>query len=241
MFFYLYIAKMPWEKGQSGRSQLTTEERARVRTLYFDGRLNKAEIRQITGYTRNQVAYAIAAESAIVKPRSGRPTVLSKEEEDYLVIFICSSKESRRMSFLELSQVLFEKRFGMWAIKNTLYRLGFRRRVARKKPPITEKNRQTRLQWAKDHKDWTAEQWMQILWTDETWVTGGSHAKQFVTRRSDEEWDPTCIVEKHQRKAGWMFWGCFSGTTRKGPGLFWEKDWGSITEAMSRCRARSQE
>ena len=25
-----------------------------------------------------------------------------------------------------------------------------------------------------------------------------------------------------------MFWGCFHGTT-KGPGIFWEKDWGSIS------------
>jgi hypothetical protein len=27
-----------------------------------------------------------------------------------------------------------------------------------------------------------------------------------------------------------MFWGCFSGATGKGPGLFWEKDWGSINK-----------
>ena len=25
-----------------------------------------------------------------------------------------------------------------------------------------------------------------------------------------------------------MFWGCMSGKYGKGPGLFWEKDWGSI-------------
>ena len=26
-----------------------------------------------------------------------------------------------------------------------------------------------------------------------------------------------------------MFWGCFYGHT-KGPGIFWEKDWGSINQ-----------
>jgi hypothetical protein len=26
-----------------------------------------------------------------------------------------------------------------------------------------------------------------------------------------------------------MFWGCFSGTAGKGPGIFWEKNWGTIT------------
>lgn len=221
---------MVWEKGCTGRSQLTTEERTRVRTLYFDGQFKIAKIQQITGYTRSQIRYTIAAEDAAVKPRSGRPTILSQAEEDELLGFICASKENRRMSFLQLSQSLFQKRFGMWAIKNTLYRLGFRRRVARKKPPISEINRQKRLQWALEHKDWPEEKWMQILWTDETWVTGGSHCKQFVTRRNHEEWDPTCIIEKYQRKGGWMFWGCFSGATGKGPGLFWEKDWGTITK-----------
>ena len=131
------------------------------------------------------------------------------------------------MTFLQLSMALFNGIFGMWAIKNTLYRLGFRRRVARKKPPITETNRKKRLAWAQEHLDWSPEQWAKILWTDETWVTGGPHTKQYVTRRVGEEWDPTCIVEKMQRKRGWMFWGCFSGRG-KGPGFFWEKDWGTI-------------
>ena len=31
-----------------------------------------------------------------------------------------------------------------------------------------------------------------------------------------------------------MFWGCFSGASGKGPGLFWEKDWGSISEESYR-------
>lgn len=55
-----------------------------------------------------------------------------------------------------------------------------------------------------------------------------------MTRRQGEEWDPTCIVEKHQRKGGWMFWGCFSGLG-KGPGIFWEKDWGKINAETYRA------
>ena len=35
--------------------------------------------------------------------------------------------------------------------------------------------------------------------------------------------------ERHQRKKGWIFWGCFHGHT-KGPDVFWEKDWGSINQ-----------
>jgi hypothetical protein len=113
------------------------------------------------------------------------------------------------------------------AIRAALEKEGFHRRLAMRKPPISEKNRRLRLQWAQEHVNWTMDQWYKILWTDETWVTAGRHTRTWVTRRPGEEWDPTCIVERHQRKKGWMFWGCFHGHT-KGLGFFWEKDWGSI-------------
>jgi DDE superfamily endonuclease len=56
-----------------------------------------------------------------------------------------------------------------------------------------------------------------------------------VTRRRGEEWDPTCIIERYQRRVGWIFWGSFSGKL-KGPALFWEKEWGSITSESYRER-----
>ena len=55
-----------------------------------------------------------------------------------------------------------------------------------------------------------------------------------MTRKAGEELDPTCIVERIPKKKGWMFWGCFSGI-EKGPSLFWEKEWGSIS-AESYCQ-----
>ena len=36
------------------------------------------------------------------------------------------------------------------------------------------------------------------------------------------------ITEQVRRPNGWMFWGCLSGHG-KGPGIFWEKEWGTIT------------
>lgn len=116
---------------------------------------------------------------------------------------------------------------GADSIKRALKRRGYSRRIALRKPPISEANRIIRLTWAHEHVHWTKEQWYEILWSDETWVTGGHHRKIYITRKPGEELDPTCIIEKVQRKSGWMFWGCFHGST-KGPGLFWEKDWGSI-------------
>jgi hypothetical protein len=69
--------------------------------------------------------------------------------------------------------------------------------LGNEKAPITEANRKIRLAWAEEHVKWTMDQWYRILWTDETWITGGRHTRTWVTRRAGEEWDPTCIVERH--------------------------------------------
>ncbi len=208
-----------------GRKNLTEAERARARTLYFDGHFSCAQISRKTGYGKSQIRTAL--DSPTIGRKSGRPRILTTDQQEELVEFIKASKKNRRMTFLQLSLVLFTGNFGEYVIRYTLRTLGYKRYVAYRKPPISEKNRCLRLQFAKDHESWTVDQWRQVLWTDETWVTGGRHRKTYVTRLPGEELDDTCIMERLQHPHGWMFWGCFSGYG-KGPGIFWEKDWGKI-------------
>jgi len=117
---------------------------------------------------------------------------------------VCASSKNHRLSFEKLAEVID---YGVKkdAIRTALLREGFYRRLAMRKPPVSEANRVKRLNWALEHVNWTMEQWYSILWTDETWITGGKHTRTWVTRRAGEEWDPTCIVEQHQQKKGWMF------------------------------------
>lgn len=161
---------------------------------------------------------------------AGRPPRLSKEEADQVEEFVTSSHRTRRLSYLQIAEELWpEGEVGPESIKHALQKRGYRRRVALRKPPLSEANQQARLAWAHIHKDWTIEQWRQILWSDETWVTAGTHRKIFITRKAGEELDPTCVVARYQRQSGWMFWGCFYSNV-KGPGFFWEKDWGRINQ-----------
>jgi hypothetical protein len=148
------------------------------------------------------------------KKKSGRPPILSQAQVEELVEFVCASSKNRRMSYQQLAEVMD---FGVkkQPIRSALLREGFHRRLAMRKPPITEKNRVIQKDWALEHVGWTMAQWHEILWTDETWITGGRHTRTWVTRRPGEEWDPACIVERHQRKKGWMFWGCFHGHTNE--------------------------
>lgn len=138
-----------------GTKHLKEDERQRVRTLHFDAKLTNSEIQKITGYTENQIRTAISASSAKVAPRSGRPLLLTPEQQEELIEYVTASKAGCRASFLQLSLTLFNAEYGAYVIRYTLRRLGFKRYVARKKPPITEANRVKRLNWALQHKDWT--------------------------------------------------------------------------------------
>lgn len=232
---------MPRPKGHRTR-QLSIEDRRTIRTLYYDGGLPPNEIRSRlqNRYTNDQIRYSIRADQDA--PRfsdRGRDSYLTDEQTQRLVNYVIGSKIGRRASWLELSLFsisIIGIQVGFYCIRSTLRRLGFKRYIARRKPPLNDRQRALRLAWAEAHRDWTPEQWQQILWTDETWVTGGPHRQQYVTRREGEEFHQDCIQERHQRKEGWMFWGCFSGIPGqlKGPGLFWEKEWGSISEASYR-------
>jgi transposase len=206
------------------RKRLTRDQRRDILLLRSLGK-TYSEIATHLSVSEGAVQYTCNIHKATPKKDGrGRPSKLSKEEVDDLVAYVRRSQDTRRMTYQELGEV-----FGVHkdCIKRALRRRGYYRRVALRKPPISEKNRRLRLEWAHEHLHWSEEQWHSILWTDETWVKAGRHRKTFVTRMIGEELDPTCIVERIPKKRGWMFWGSFAGD-EKGPSLFWEKDWGSI-------------
>jgi Transposase len=210
------------------RKQLTRDQRLRIQTLHQAGWTDDAIYAHFRheGVTYYQIEYTCHFTHPTPQKRSGRPPLLTKEQESQLIAFVRTSKTTRRLSYLAIA---IHFHWGVDAVKGCLERAGYRRYIARVKPPISEKNRELRLAWAHEHLNWTREEWFGILWTDETWVTGGRHAKTYVTRLRGEELDDTCIVEKVSKPKGWMFWGCFHGFM-KGPALFWEKDWGSINQ-----------
>jgi hypothetical protein len=114
-------------------------------------------------------------------------------------------------------------------IRTALRHRGYGRYIARRKPDVSAKNQEFRLAFATEHLTWTKEQWSQILWSDESWINDTHHRRTWVTRNLSEAYDPTCVIPKVSKKPGWMFWGSFHGSI-KGPGLFWEKEWGTINE-----------
>ena len=131
---------------QTRASHLTRDQRRDIQLLYRIG-WSYQHIRNALPFhpTIRQVNYACKETTqATPQKRSGRPPILTQAQVEELVEFVCASKTNRRMSFAQLTEVL---NFGVKkdAIRNTLLREGFHRRLAMRKPPISEKNRKLRL------------------------------------------------------------------------------------------------
>ncbi|KAI1005570.1 hypothetical protein K3495_g2647 [Podosphaera aphanis] len=135
------------------------------------------------------------------------------------------------MSYFKVAHSVFPHlEVGEDVIRNEMKKRGFSRRIAQPKPPLNSENKAKRRHFARDDLHWTVNDWMNVLWTDETWVTDGRHTRCWVTRKEDERYEETCIVDNIRRRVGWMFWASFFGN-EKGPSLFWEKERGSITSS----------
>lgn len=210
--------------------------RQTIRDLFFIGGLTRQQIQDRFQVSRHQVKGSLARLKP--RPRTGRPSLLAAEDLAELETFVTASKKRRFMTLLEVSETFQEGRFSEQVITRGLRRLSFSRRVALRKPFIDERTRQKRLEFALRYQHWGFEQWANILWSDETWVNKTSHRKRYVTRRSGEALHEDCIREDNGKKKsiGWMFWGSFSAATGKGPGLFWEKEWGPINKKSYRQR-----
>ena len=62
----------------------------------------------------------------------------------------------------------------------------FSRRLA-KKPLVSVKMRQTAIKFAKEHLNWTPQQWSKVLWNDESkFMTFGSDGIRYIHRPPGE-------------------------------------------------------
>lgn len=81
-----------------------------------------------------------------------------------------------------------------------------------KKPWISAQNKKKRLAFAKRYRFFTAEDWRQVLWTDESaFCKLSQHRGQYVRRPPKSRFNPKYVKPTVKFGAGkLMVWGCFS-------------------------------
>ena len=123
------------------------------------------QISQHLSITQRAVQYTIQHQKATPKhDLAGRAPRLNNQELDNLEAFIQSSRQAHQMTYQQLAETLFsDQGIGAESIRYGLKRRDYSRYVAIKKPFISPANQQKRLTWAHEHRNWTIDQWRNIL------------------------------------------------------------------------------
>ena len=125
------------------RKQLTRDQRVAVKALYNAGH-SQAFISQQLGITCRQVGIAINSDS-LSPIRRGRQSKLSHQQAKQIESYILASRLRRRMSYKGLADGLFaEWKISQYMIARALAKLGYSRCIARSKPPLYRKQKNSK-------------------------------------------------------------------------------------------------
>jgi len=115
--------------------------------------------------------------------RSGRPRKISKRVD---LVIKRKSIANVKKTAAEIARELQDENLANVSrstVTRRLHDVGLFGRIGIKKPLISKKNKKARLQFAKDHQNWTIEDWKKVAFSDESkFNLFGSDGRQHVRR-----------------------------------------------------------
>ena len=190
----------------------TPAEAAQVIALLEAGH-NQSEVARRLNLSRYSVrrVYQRFQETGgyIRRPGSGRRRTTSERDDRFLVT---RSLRNRQLNAVQLGQQLREVRnvsISRWTVRRRLGEAGMTSHRPANGPKLTTAHRQARLQFAREHLNWTYDQWRAVMFSDECRMTLHGHdGRSRVYRRSSERFSQCCISERVAFGGGsCMFWG----------------------------------
>jgi hypothetical protein len=225
-FLRRYIQMVPVRNRANRREKkhLSTSERAQI-IAWYQVLMDKSAVARLAecseGAVRGIVRRYMDHMDVGRKPGSGRPRKTSPFQDRQM---IRAMKMDRGTSGEQIRTSLGYHNVSERLIRRRLSESGeFASYWKVKTPFISERNRLRRMQWCRDHLNWTREQWSQVLWSDESPYVLRFNRKTRVWRRKDERYKPfaTTASVKHDTKI--MVWGCFAahgvGDLHRVPGI----------------------
>ena len=146
--------------------------------------------------------------------RSGRPTILTDRERRTIVR---AAQRDRGMTRLELRN-RHAPHVSIRTVDRVLREANIKKWLAQTRPRLTATHAKKRLDWALARRNWTAEDFEGILYSDECTVRKSANpAQKWVFRTPEEKWLADCIKPRAKaNEIGLIVWGCF-WRGRRGP------------------------
>lgn len=124
-------------------------------------------------------------------------------------------KSDRRISAAKATAALNDKigdSASIWTIRRELHKMNLRGCTAIAKPLIKPHNAIIRKRWCKVHENWTADQWRQVVRSDESSFTlFPTTGRVYVWRSPEEAYKKECLLPTVKHGGGSvMVWGAIS-------------------------------
>ena len=132
---------------------------------------------------------------------TGRPRKCTARDEKYICAF---ARRHRFSSLKDIAKYALDHRqlsLSTDSVSRALKKHGLFRRVAIRKPLLTQRALQKRVEWARVHANWAMEKWRRVVFSDEKiFRTENNRRSLLVTRSRGEKYKRECI--QHTLKGG---------------------------------------
>ncbi len=189
-------------------ADLTVVQKTTIDTLHKEGKTQKV-IAKEAGCSQSSVSKHINRE-AKGRKRCGRKRCTSNRDNRTLERIV------KQNPFKNVGEIHKEwTAAGVSASRTTTHRrmqdMGFSCRIPCVKPLLNNRQRQKRLAWAKDKKDWTAAEWSKLMFSDESkfCISFGNQGPR-VWRKRGEAQNPRCLRSSVKFPQSVMVWGAMS-------------------------------
>jgi transposase len=155
-------------------------------------------------------------------PRSGRPSKQTATAQEIVLAKVRTDRYGREKTCVDIAaEIPGISPTTIWRI---LRKAGLKKTKPTRKPGLTKIMKDRRLAWCLDHKNWTLEQWKDVIWSDETSVVLGHRRGGYrVWRTPDEAYLKSTIRPRWKGYSEFMFWSCFS-YDQKDPCHIWKPE-----------------
>jgi transposase len=193
------------------REQLTVADKAHIAGLYRGGNLSLNDIAEMYNRRKSTIKRVVDLfmedDQCARRKGSGRPRKMNDGDLRQVVLAV------KRERYITCSRIKRELRLEVSA-RTVNRRLTETKEIysawTQAKPWISKDNRVRRVQWCKDHLEWTLEDWKSVLWSDESPFELRNGMRKRVWKLSEEAFHVThyTATVKHEVKIN--VWGCFS-------------------------------
>lgn len=126
----------------------------------------------------------------------GRPRLIDALAERRVAHLVQSHSKATVAEIAEKFNAGKDQQVSEHTVHRSLLRMGLRRRKTLKRPTQIPVHHQNRIQWAREHQNWTVEQWKKVAWSGESrFLLQHVDGQVFVRRLTGKEVDPGCSVE----------------------------------------------